>query len=262
MGFLSELKRGVTNAKRAVCRGIGSALEKIGDAIGDVTGNWAIEDFGIDLQCKNLYIEKPIDLNSTDTSVEDTINVHAICEKARKDAARQAKKYENDMFRKFQEKIGKFIEGLAEIVPEDILYELDYGIGDAFEDDIHNTVSEYVSRHISQDSEEFAKILNMDDSVRAEKTEQYVKKVLQDAVKKVQEKCKRKELSIYKRMLEDLDNYFTYERNCTEETKKNMVELQKHKEDMTYYQEQAIQTVEDIAYMECIRTLTYANCKS
>lgn len=258
MGFWSELRRGAANAKRAVCRGIGSAIEKIGD----VTGNWAIEDFGLGLQCKNPYLEKQIDLNSTDTSVEDTINVHAICEETRNDAARQAKKYETAMFDKLQEKIDKFIDELAEIVPEDILYELDYGIGDVFENDIHNTVSEYVSKFISQDSEEFVKILNMDDSVRAEETEQYVKKVLQAAVEKVQEKCRRKELSIYKRMLEDLENYFTYERNCTEETKKNMEKLQEHKEDMDYHKEQAIQIVEDIAYMECIRTLTYADCKS
>ena len=34
---------------------------------------------------------------------------------------------------------------------------------------------------------------------------------------------------------------------------------QEHKNDMNYYENQAIDTVKDIAYMECIRTLTYGN---
>ncbi|ACR73603.1 Hypothetical protein EUBELI_20458 (plasmid) [Lachnospira eligens ATCC 27750] len=35
--------------------------------------------------------------------------------------------------------------------------------------------------------------------------------------------------------------------------------IQEHKNDMNYYENQAIDTVKDIAYMECIRTLTYGN---
>ena len=49
------------------------------------------------------------------------------------------------------------------------------------------------------------------------------------------------------------------EKNIAEKLEKNMKELQEHKNDMNYYENQAIDTVKDIAYMECIRTLTYGN---
>lgn len=38
-----------------------------------------------------------------------------------------------------------------------------------------------------------------------------------------------------------------------------MKALQEHKGYMKFYEEQAINTVVDIFYMECIRTLTYGN---
>lgn len=257
MGILSNIGRGIANVKRSICRGIGKVLENVGT----VTHIWPVTGFGIDLQWSNPYLEKQIDLESTDASIQDTIDVHRACEKTRNDAAKQAKPFEDKMVDGLQEEINDFIDELAKIVPEDVLYDLNYGVGDAFENDIHNTVSEYVATHISQDSEEFVKILNMDDSIRAEKTDQYVKKVVKKAIEKVQEKCIRKEISIYKRMLDDLELYFTHERNYAEEIKRNIEELQKHKDDMAFYEEQAIQTVTDIAYMECIRTLTYSNSK-
>ena len=257
MGIISGFVRGISNAKRALVRTIGAGIEKFGDAI----GNLPIAQFGFDLQFNNFHLEKQIDLNSTDTSVEDTIEVHRMCERARNEAARQAKKYENDMFDKLQEKVDEFLDQLAEIVPDDVLCELDYDIGDAFADDIHNTVSEYVSTYISQDSEEFVEILNMDDSVRNVETDKYIKKVLQNAVEKVQEKCQRKEISIYKKMLGDLERYFAREKNYAEEVKNNMEALKRHKSDMEFCEDQAIHVVADIAYMECIRTLTYSNSK-
>ncbi|MDO5424492.1 MAG: hypothetical protein Q4F41_12275, partial [Eubacteriales bacterium] len=136
MGFLSSISRAVINAKRAVCRGVGKAIEKVGE----VTGNVEIELKGYNIQCNNPYLEKQVDLNSSSTSVQDTMDIHKLCEKTRQQAASQAKKYEDDLVDQIEDDINKFIDALSEVFPENILAEFDYGIGDAFEDDIHNTV--------------------------------------------------------------------------------------------------------------------------
>jgi uncharacterized protein (DUF2252 family) len=93
MGFFSSIGRVVTNVKRAVCRGAGKAIEKVGE----ITGNVNIEMKGIEIQCKNPYLEKQVDLNSASTSVQDTIDVHKICEETRLQAASQARKYEDEI---------------------------------------------------------------------------------------------------------------------------------------------------------------------
>lgn len=255
MGFFSSIGRTITNVKRAVCRGAGKVIEKVGE----ITGNINIEMKGFEIQCNNPYLEKQVDLNSSETSVQDTIDVHKMCEETRQQAATQARKYEDEIVDKIEEDINEFVDALAEVFPENILEEFDYGIGDAFEDDIHNTVSDYVAKHISQDSEEFVKILNMNDSIRAEKTDEYVKKTINEAIKLLHDKCRNKKIAVYRKMCDDLEAYFSNEKNMAEELEKNMKELQEHKDDMEYYEKQAIDTVKDIAYMECIRTLTYGN---
>lgn len=255
MGFFSSIGRAITNAKRAVCRGVGKAIEKIGE----ITGNIDIEMKGIEIQCNNPYLKKQVDLKNASTSVQDTIDVHKMCEETRIQAASQARKYENEIVDKIEEDINGFIDALAEVFPEKILEEFDYSITDAFEDDIHNTVSDYVATHISQDSDEFVKILNMDDSIREEKTDEYVKKVINEALILLHKKCKNKKVAIYRKMCDDLEMYFRDEKNIAEQLEKNMKELQEHQDDMDYYENQAIDTIKDIAYMECIRTLTYGN---
>lgn len=130
---------------------------KVIEKVGEITGNIDIEMKGYEIQCNNPYLEKQVDLNSSSTSVQDTIDVHKMCEETRQQAASQARKYEDEFVDKIEEDINGFIDALSEVFPDNILVEFDYGIGDAFEDDIHNTVSDYVARHISQDSEEFVK---------------------------------------------------------------------------------------------------------
>lgn len=255
MGFFSSIGRGIINTKRAVCRGIGKVIEKAGEII----GNSYIEVKGFEIQCNNPYLEKQVDLNNPSTSVQDTIDVHKKCEETRQQAASQARKYEDEIVDEIEKEINQFIDALAEVLPENVLEEFDYGIGDAFEDDIHNTVSDYVATHISQDSEEFVKILNMDDSIRAEKTDEYVKKVINDAVKLLNNKCKNKKIAVYRKMCDDLEEYFTKEKNIAEKLEQNMKELLEHQNDIEYCKKQVIDTVKDIAYMECIRTLTYEN---
>ena len=60
-------------------------------------------------------------------------------------------------------------------------------------------------------------------------------------------------------IISNLHHYTDFIKNIAEKLEKNMKELQEHKNDMNYYENQAIDTVKDIAYMECIRTLTYGN---
>ncbi|MDO5425890.1 MAG: hypothetical protein Q4F41_19490, partial [Eubacteriales bacterium] len=68
---------------------------------------------------------------------------------------------------------------------------------------------------------------------------------------------RNKKIAVYRKMCDDLESYFTNEKNIAEKLENNAKELQAHKDDMNYYKQQAIDTVKDIAYMECIRTLTY-----
>ena len=255
MGFFSSISKAVTNVKRAVCRSVGKAIEKIGE----ITNIAGIEMIGFEIQLNNPVLEDSVDLNSSETSVQDTIDVHKMCEETRQQAASQARKFEDQMVDNIEDDINRFIDALAEVFPETILDEFNYGIEDAFEDDIHNTVSDYVATHISQDSEEFVEILNMNDSERAEKTNEYVKKVINEALQLLNDKCKYKKIAVYRKMYDDLEAYFSNEKKLAEEAERNMKELQEHKNDLAYYQQQAIDTVKDIAYMECIKTLTYGN---
>lgn len=255
MGFFSSIGRFVTNTKRAIFRGAGTAIEKIGA----ITGNIDIELKGIEIQCNNPVLEKPVDLYSSETSVQDTIDVHKLCEEIRLQVVSQARKYEDQLVDNIEDDINRFIDILAEVFPENILEEFHYGIEDAFEDDIHNTVSDYIASHISQDSEEFVEILMMNDSVREEKTKAYVERVKSEAVALLKDKCRDKKIAVYRKMYDDLDSYFLNEKKLAEEAERNMKKLQEHKNDLAYYQQQAISTVKDIAYMECIRTLTYGN---
>lgn len=255
--FLSKAKSGFINAKRTVCRGVGDALEKIGE----VTRISPIEMAGINLWADNpVYFEEAIDVNSSDTSVSDTINIHKKCEETRQVVATKAKKIEDKIVDELEGDINKFIDSLAEILPENVLAEFNYSIEKAFEDDIHNTVSDYVSVHISQSSEEFVNILKItDDSERLEKTTEYEKRILKEAMNLLKKKCQSKKIGTYRRMLDDLQTYFVNEKNIVEELKKNIEELQKHKDDICFYTEKATETVKDMNYMECIRTLTYKN---
>ena len=255
MGFFSEIGRGIRNTKRAVLRTVGKTIE----TIGAITGNLTVEIAGIEISAKNYYLDRNVDLNSSSASVQDTVDVHIMCERVRRDVALQAKKYEDEMVDNLETDINKFIDTLAEIFPENIMAEFDYGIGQVFEDDIHNTVSDYVAVHISQDSDEFVKILNMNDSIRKKETEIYVNKVIDNALILLQDKCRNKKIAIYRKMYDDLEIYFTNEKNIAERLEKNMRDLQEHKNDMEYYKSQAIDTVIDIAHMESIKTLTYGN---
>lgn len=256
MGFFSSIGRGLTNAKRAVCRTIGAAIEKVGE----ITGNLDIELKGIEIQCNNPVLEKAVDLDDCNTSVQDTIDVHKMCEEVRLDVAIQAKKYEDALVDQIKDDIDSFIDALSEIFPENVMEQFDYAISDAFVDDIHNTVADYVATNISQDSQEFVDILKIEnDADRTRETDKYMKKVLKDAEHQLEKNCRSKKIAVYRKMCTDLQEYFENEKNIVEEYKKNMEEMQIHKNDAEYCEKQAVSIIKDLSYMECIRTLTYEN---
>ena len=255
MSYFSELKRGAINAKRGVCRGYGKVLEKVGE----ITHITSIEIKGMEIQWDNPVMERKVDVTDSDTSVQDTIDIHKLCEETRQQVVSQIKKYEDDLIDQIEDDINIYIDALSEVFPEDTPLEFQYGLEEGFENDIYNVFSNYIALHISQDSEEFVKILNMSDSVREEKTRKYVEKVISEAKNKLEEKCLDKKIEIFKTMYDNLDSFFENEKNIAKETECNMKELQKHKDDMEYYKEQAIKTVVDVSYMETIRTLTYSN---
>lgn len=75
----------------------------------------------------------------------------------------------------------------------------------------------------------------------------------------LEKKCRSKKISIYRKMCNDLENYFQYEKDVSKEFEKNIKTMEKHKNDLEYCQKQAFTLVTDISYMETIRTLTYGN---
>lgn len=247
MGFLKNLKS-------KTCNAIGVCLEKVGE----ITHFFSLEMLGLDMQINNP-VSKKVDVTNSNASVQDTIDVHRACEKARQEAAEQAAPIEEEYIDRIEEDIENYKNALLGVLPTEVMQGFDYSIGNDFTKELHNTVSNYVSKKISQDNDEFVKILNMEDSVRLIKSEQYIKKVLSEASTELYEKCQNKKISLYRKMYDDLDKYFSNQRKLGEEQERNYQELMAHKNDIAYQEEKAIAKIVDIAHMECIRTLTYAN---
>ena len=247
MGFFSRLK-----AK--VCNGIGKALERIGE----ITHIDAIEMAGI-----NLQIDNPIDnfdnLDINEASVQDTIDLHVECEKSRKQAANQAEQIETECIEGIERRIEIYLEQLEQIIPKEALSEFDYSVGGAFTKEIRDTISSYVAKKISQDNEEFIEILRLEKEERKVKSDEYIKSVLANAKLELKNKCNNKFIALCKKMYQDLDEYFSLQRNLTEEMEKNYRMLAEHKGDIEYQKNEALIKVVDMAHAQCIKTLTYSN---
>ncbi len=227
------------------------------EKIGDVTNLTGLEIAGIELQCNNPYLAKQVDLADAETSVQDTIDVHKVCEETRLQVSKQAKIIEEGIIDDIEKNVNSAIDELAGVLPENIIDEYYHEIGDAFEDEIRDTLTGYISSHISQDSEEFVRILKLPDSSREKDTQEYMQKTLNDAQTLLFQKANEKQISIFKKMFDCLESYFCDEKNLAKETKTKLEELQANENDVLYLCEQAKETAVDIAYMECIRMLTY-----
>lgn len=250
MGLFRRFGRGLRNIGRAVVRKAGEAIEKVGDIVNSST----LTMLGIDMQLSNppLY-DKAVDVN--DCSVEDTIQISKLCDMAREDAHSMAKKYEDQIVDDLKDGIYKFVDSLG---LEDYDSIFDYEISDDFADDIHNTVSNYVSTRISLDSDKFTEILRVrDDARRESKTKEYVDSVLNEAKEELIKKSNRKRLAVLRNILNSLDSYFKDQEDLSKKTEQNLEEIKKHEGDIKYRENEIVNTVVDIAYMECIRTLTY-----
>lgn len=257
MGFFRKMASALISVGEKILDTHGKVLEKIGE----ITHIAPIEDLGMNIQCFNPLssLRDRIDVTDSNTSVQDTIDVHMACEKARLETEKQAQAMEDTCIESIEADINKFKDSLAEVIPEDIIRRFDYSLGKGFTDEIHSTVSGYVSGKISQDNEEFVRILNLEAEVRKEKSEEYMKKVLAEASKELQNKCQQKKITLYRSMYNNLEEYFVNQRKIGEEQERNYRELQEHENDMAYQEKHAAKVVIDIAHMECIRTLTYAN---
>lgn len=86
-----------------------------------------------------------------------------------------------------------------------------------------------------------------------------VERIICEATDLLKSKCQNKRIQIYKKMYSDLDDYFTNVRKLSEESESNLIELQAHQNDIEFQEKQAVATIIDMAYMECIRTLTFGD---
>ena len=253
--LLEGAKVGAINLKRAACRAFGKTIEGIGKLLNDST----LEIKGYQIVIDNPVLKKRVDLTDSEkTSVQDTIDVHRMCEETRAQAAMQAKCYEDDIIDGIEDDINVFMDKLGEVLTEETLEEFFYSIDSSFVDDIHNTVSNYIASHISVDSEEFVSILNLPDADREKKTKNYVDKVLKNAKKELEKKANKKRMDIFHQIINDLDDCFSNEKKLNEEKQRIYKEMEQHRNDMEYCKKEAINTIADIDRMEAIRFLTYA----
>ena len=233
---------------------IGRCIEKVGE----VTHIWAIESLGIDIQINNPVKER-VDPENPDTSVKDTIDVHMACETARKEAMNKFRPAEDEYISKIEDEINQVIDKLKQTMPEEAFDALMFLDVEAFEKEIRNVVSDYVSDNISVNNPEYINILKMDDEERKKSSKEFVDKVICGAANELYEQCKLKRFAIYKELYKSLEDYFSTQRKIGEEYERNVKEIQKHQKDTEYKNNATVHKVVSLAYMECIRTLTYSN---
>lgn len=249
MGFLRKLAGHILD-------GVGTVIE----VIGEVTHIEPIADLGLSISIKGYELQDDLDLDNSSTSVQETIDVHKMCEDVRLQADTQAKRVEDAQVDKLQDDIDEFSHALSAVLPEEVVPQFQYDLQSDFGDDIHNTVADYIGSHISQDSQEFVDILKIHNkSERKQKSDTYVERIICEATDLLKSKCQNKRIQIYKKMYSDLDDYFTNVRKLSEESESNLIELQAHQNDIEFQEKQAVATIIDMAYMECIRTLTFGD---
>lgn len=249
MGFLGNLINALVTAPVKVA-GFATSV------FGDLVGSPEITEAGDNMMNFNLpFYEEPVDLE--DTTVEDTINVQEICDQTRNEITRKFRHIEDNLIDSVKRDIDKYGDKLCDVFPKEFLYQHDYSVGKAFEDDIHSTVSDYIAKNISTDSDRFAEILKItEDGKRKSEIEDYSKNLIDKVKKILQTKCKNKKIATFRRMNEDLEDFFTNQKCLAEEKRNKLQELQKHNNDIQYLENQAINSIDDLAAMESILSLT------
>lgn len=256
MGFFSEIGRGLRNAKRAAFRGVGIAIDKLGDLFTSPT-LWNIAS---NIELKNEIIKKPVDLEDDSASVEETIEFQKNCEDAQAQAALQAEKIEDDLIATFEKIVRSYTKAISNIFPDGLPAEFDYNeisLVEEFKKDIHNTVSDYVAVHISVDSETFVNLCKISDDSRPVKMYSYINTVLSKSLDEMKKKCKTKEIEIIGKIYAEISEYFDNEQSLIEETERNIKKLNQHIKDRDYCEAQAVDTIVTLSYLETMRTLTF-----
>ena len=249
-----EVGRGVRNVARTGARVIGIGIEKLGE----ITHIDAIEDFGIQLQLNNPYIEKPIDVDDDGSSVEDIIAINKMIEDTREEAEEKAFPIESRMVNELRHNVNQFIDALSEVLDEGFVMELGYSIETDFQDSIHGTFSEYISDKVSLNSEAYKELLKMDDSERQRASKDYLDKCVEEGIAILKRKCLEEQTDIYRKMLTDLKEFFAEKRELATELKEISIDLAKHMDEAEYITNEGRRTAIQLAYWESVKTLTYS----
>lgn len=229
---------------------IGRGIEKFGE----ITHIGFIEDIGFNMQLNNPFGKrKP---TNVDNITHDELgDINALCERCRHSADLQAK----DVSEKCIEKIEDNINKLKIQFPDEIILGNDYSLSESFKTEIKESVSAYVAKKVSIDNKEFNEILNMSDSVRKEKSDEFLKRTLSEAGKELEAKCKNKFRAIAKKMLEDIDEYCDRQRDYMQEIEDAEERLKECENDIETKKALIRENVIDASIIECIRVLTYSN---
>ena len=244
MGFLSWI------------RDVGSrVIDKIGEGIesfGRITHIDFIEDLGSSIFCRCNVFTKRTDVNKM--THEELFDINAACEEYRRSVDAQVKEKAKKCIEKIESKVIDYKNQVSDIIGDN-----DYSLSEAFKTEVKDSVSAYVAKKVSIDNKEFNKILNMSDSVRKEKSDEFLKRTLSEAEEELNTKCNNKLRAICKRMLEDIDDYCTRQYDFMKDIE--------DKEESIEESENAIETkkaliregIIEASTFESIRTLTYSN---
>ena len=110
MGFLRKLAGHILD-------GVGTVIE----VIGTVTHIEPIADLGLSISIKGYELQDDLDLDNISTSVQETIDVHKMCEDVRLQADAQAKGEEDSQVHKLHDDIDEFSQALSAVLPEEVI---------------------------------------------------------------------------------------------------------------------------------------------
>lgn len=244
MGLFSWIKDKCSRVVDAIGEGV--------ENLGRITHINFIENLGSSIFCRSNMFAKRTDIDKI--THDELYNINAACEEYRRSADMQVKEKAEKCIKEIENKVIGFKNQFSDIIGDN-----DYSLSDTFKTEVKESVSAYVAKKVSIDNKEFNKILNMKDSIRKEKSDEFLKRTLSEAGEELNTKCNNKYKAIIKRMLEDLDDYFTRQHDFMQDIA--------DKEERIEESENAIETkkaliregIIEASTFESIRTLTYSN---
>lgn len=188
MGLFKVLGKIVSEAAKAVGAVIGSAVEKVGQAL----NNDVIENWGAELRTRCQF--GSTQWNDT-ADVVKTVDVHKELEKVKQSIAAQAKDVEEDLIGECISEVKEAIDSILPLVFSPRLQLLSRSYAEEIHSELADLIMEYINPKLSMDDSACTKVLNiLDDQERLEASQRYQDSVLSGAVRSFKNECIRVKL--------------------------------------------------------------------